>query len=129
VFRRVCGGLAIQSQCTTTIKIASICSAAVMENLPLELVSRIIDFTSDINPEATRSAKPRQAYLALVCPQWRDIIEPRTFGKIARDIDFSADSDVKSSRSHHSFVPSTISVGRATGVVTTEMVRHNATLN
>jgi hypothetical protein len=78
----VCGGLAIHNQCIITIKVAPICSAAVMENLPLELVSRIVDFTSDIDPEATRSFKPRQAYLALVSQQWRDIIEPRTFGQI-----------------------------------------------
>jgi hypothetical protein len=52
-----------------------------MESLPLELVSRIIDFTSYIDPES-RPVKPRQAYLALVCQQWRDIIEPRTFGNI-----------------------------------------------
>jgi hypothetical protein len=53
-----------------------------MENLPLELICRIIDFTSDIDPEARTPVEPRQAYLALVCQQWRDIIEPRTFGKI-----------------------------------------------
>jgi hypothetical protein len=53
-----------------------------MENLPLELVCSIIDFTSFVDPEATQSVKPRQAYLALVCQQWRDIIEPRTFGEI-----------------------------------------------
>jgi hypothetical protein len=55
---------------------------SIMENLPLELVSRIIDFTSDPDPEATRPVKPRQAHLALVCQQWRDIVEQRTFGEI-----------------------------------------------
>lgn len=82
VYPYVCGGLAVQSQCITIIKIAPICSAAVMENLPLELLSRIIDFTSDTDPDVTRPVRPRQTYLALVSQLWRFIIEPRTFGKI-----------------------------------------------
>jgi hypothetical protein len=55
-----------------------------MEHLPLELVSRIIHFTSeaDSDPDLTRPTKSRQAYLALVSKQWRDIIECRTFGTI-----------------------------------------------
>ena len=53
-----------------------------MEDLSLELVSSIIDFTSDLEPEATRHVKPRQAYLTLVCKQWRDLVEHRTFGTI-----------------------------------------------
>ncbi|CAD0016214.1 unnamed protein product, partial [Aureobasidium pullulans] len=51
-------------------------------HLPLELVSRIIDFTSEADPDSTRPTKPKQAYLALVSKQWRDIIESRTFGTI-----------------------------------------------
>jgi hypothetical protein len=55
-----------------------------MEHLPLELVSRIIHFTSeaDSDPDSTRPTKPRLAYLALVSKQWRDVIESRTFGSI-----------------------------------------------
>jgi hypothetical protein len=55
-----------------------------MEYLPLELVTRIIHLTSeaDSDPDSTRPIKPRQAYLALVSKQWRDIIESRTFGII-----------------------------------------------
>jgi hypothetical protein len=56
-----------------------------MEHLPLELVFRIIHLTleRDFDPDATRPTKPRQAWcLALVCKQWRDIVESRTFGTI-----------------------------------------------
>jgi hypothetical protein len=55
-----------------------------MEHLPLELISRIIHLTSeaDSNPDLTRPTKSRQAYLALVSKQWRDIVESRTFGTI-----------------------------------------------
>jgi hypothetical protein len=55
-----------------------------MEHLPLELVYRIIHIISeaDSDPDSTRQTKPKQAYLALVSKQWRDIIESRTFGTV-----------------------------------------------
>jgi hypothetical protein len=55
-----------------------------MEDLPLELVSRIIHFISEADSDSdwTRLTKPRQAYLALVSKQWRDIVESRTFATI-----------------------------------------------
>ena len=55
-----------------------------MKHLPLELITRIIDYISETDPDSdsSRSTKPRQAYLALVCKQWRDTIENRTFRTI-----------------------------------------------
>lgn len=53
-----------------------------MDNLPLELMSKIIDFVPHVEPNPHRGTKPKLACLALISERWRQLVESRAFSSI-----------------------------------------------